>query len=175
MTALRFCWAVLTWIAYEVVFLPLVLLGPFVVPVAIRYRVWRTSAITGRLIATAPRALHLWGNEEDGYAPDSYGDARRTWSLWRRMFTWAAIRNPVGNLRFVRALHPPPQPWRIRILRGRYWVLIWQGAFYRLELSHGRWWLGIGWKYRESDATAVAPDDWRRFGVGFGLRLKRAA
>ena len=49
--------------------------------------VWRGGALTW-----------LWGNEEDGvFGPQVYNPSMTKW----RAFVWSALRNPVGNLRFL--------------------------------------------------------------------------
>lgn len=166
----RLIWAIFTWLIYELLSGVLVVLGLLLVPLAIELGHCETSRITGKLIYTAPRALWLFGNDEDGYQPDWYRILNPTWSAWRRMFMWAAIRNPVSNLRFIKSLHPPQRADRVQwITRGAF-TFVWQGLFSRLIYDGHRSWFAIGWKYEpiKEDATG-----WQSFGQGFGLRLKR--
>lgn len=170
MIVIRFLWLALTVILYECIALPLAVLGLFLVPLAIAFRQLEPArAAPGRVITNAPRWLWLWGNDEDGYQPDWYAAAHPQWSAWRRMYIWAAIRNSVNNLRFVRALHPPPNPARYRTWRRGVVTLIWQGWASRLIVNERTWWLAIGWKYDPDSEPAY----WQQFGCGFGIRLKR--
>ena len=52
--------------------------------------------------------MWIWDNEEDGLAPLWYYEKYPSWSPFRRMFTWAAIRNSVNNLQRVKYLNCPP-------------------------------------------------------------------
>jgi len=169
----RFLWAIVSILAYELLTLPLTILGFVVVPVAIYRGRWQISPINGRTIYTAPRWLWLWGNDEDGYDPQWYREANPTWGPLRRMYTWAALRNSVNNLRFVKLLNPPPVPSRVKFAAINHnATLVWQGAFSRIIWTTRTHWYGAGWKYDPGDANGVSDTDWRRFGVGFGIRRK---
>ena len=175
----RLAWALLTFIVYDVLsFVLLIVPGYFIVPVAILFRVMEMSPITqgGPPIVNAPFLLWLWGNDEDGYEPEWYVKATPTWNRYVRMWVWAAWRNAANNLRFVKALHPPPVVGEVQaITRYRSWgrvELVWQGLFCRLNIYTPKWEFRIGWKYELWDATQPCTD-WRRFGCGFGTRFIR--
>jgi hypothetical protein len=172
MTALRFAWAILTWTVYQVVTLPLDIAGLFLVPIAI----WRgqtiTSPVTGKQIFTAPTWMWLYGNDQEGY------DAPLTYTLhpylpdFLRRYCWAALRNRVNNLRFIKCIHPPPNPLRIKFVRGWNWWLCWQGPLYgfRYNKRNGAA-VKIGWRYDPDDIHGIRYDDWRKYGCGFTFRL----
>lgn len=116
---LRILPAVPVWLAYQLIMLPLIILGfPLCAVGALWYQY--QFKFTGHTRATPilhwPRWMWLWDNEEDGIDGDpwtSAGDepknpewfeATAGWFLWRRIFVWSAWRNSVGNARFTRAL-----------------------------------------------------------------------
>lgn len=170
---LRLVWAVISIATYELLTLRLTILGFLVVPLAIYRGQWQISPINGRTIFTAPRWLWLWGNLEDGYDPQWYREANPEWGAFKRMYIWAAIRNSVNNLRFIKALNPPPVPERIRFAAVNHsCTLCWQGAFSRIVWTSKTHWYGCGWKYDPQDQQGISDKDWRRFGVGFGIRRK---
>lgn len=174
-TALRFVWGLLTWVGYNLIsVLILQTLGYFLVPLVILLRRKEISYVTGKEIINAPRWLWLWGNDEDGLDPDWYRTATSGWNKYVRMWVWAAWRNPVNNLRFLKPLHPPPVIGKVKYesykVRGYTIWFIWQGWATRLVIiTPSNKWLTVGWKYWIDDAT-VECTDWRRFGVGFGTR-----
>lgn len=60
-----------------------------------------------------PKLAWLWDNDEDGVFPAFYAREHLNWSVWRIIFTWTALRNPVNNLRFVRGVSLKGRPlWR---------------------------------------------------------------
>jgi hypothetical protein len=169
-TALRFIWAFFTFAVYQVLMIPLNLLGFIVVPFAIWFGRVQPS-VFGTPIFSAPRALWLWGNQQEGYDSDFAKALYPGWSTFWRRYSWAAWRNKTNNVRFVKFFHPPPDPKRIQFKVRKRWILCWQGPFYRFEYT---WPSGalttIGWRYKPSDIGGLAEDDWRRFGCGFGAR-----
>lgn len=48
-----------------------------------------------------------------------------------------------------------------------------QGAFSRIVWTTKTHWYGVGWKYDPQDQQGISNTDWRRFGVGFGIRRKK--
>ena len=172
--AIRMLWALATFIVYNAITLVLQVIGFVLVPVAIWLSIEEVSFITGRTIRNAPRWLWLWGNDEDGYDPLWWIIARKDWKPFRRMWVWAAFRNPVNNLRFIKALHPPPVVGKIKQEEWHpSWgtiQLVWQGLFCRLNIYTENWELRMGWKYEVWDIVTPCKD-WRRFGVGFGTRF----
>lgn len=60
-----------------------------------------------------PAWAWIWDNQEDGVDPMWYRDAHANWPASLREFTWAALRNPVNNLRYVRGVSLKGRPlWR---------------------------------------------------------------
>lgn len=175
MIYLRIAWAAISIAAFWLlVCLPLTIIGFFVTPIGIALRRVIPSPITGLPIEVPPAFLFLWGNNQEGYSPVWYAEYRPKWPAWLRRYEWAAWRNSCNNLRFVKALHPPPDPARIcfSYLRPNL-LLIWQGAFHRIIWTRPNGTLLAGWKYDVSDAVGVRENDWRRYGVGFGIRWRR--
>lgn len=105
--------ALAQWAALIVVRAILILAGLLVVAVAVPFRVPVASLSDGRPIINLPRWAWLWGNDFDGLL----GDKRGWWAdntpfgwpvdSFAAMWWWAAIRNPVNNLRFVPGLNCP--------------------------------------------------------------------
>lgn len=106
----------LSWILlFFFVKLPLMLLGLFVIPIALRFRT--TSPVTDparqtypfRMIVHLPKWAWIWDNEPEGAMswmkrwPDLIWFGKPPTSLWA-MYQWLAIRNPSNNLKFVRGL-----------------------------------------------------------------------
>lgn len=85
----------------------LVLIGLFVVAIALPFRVDGVSGSDGRRISNLPRCVWIFGNDYDGVL----GDKRGWWAAntpfklpvdhFISMYTWAALRNPVNNKRFT--------------------------------------------------------------------------
>lgn len=170
---MRFIVAACGWMLHLSIFVPLAIIGLFAVPVAIVCRHSEWSLITGQWITNAPRWLWLWGNDEDGFCSvEARRHYRPNWPLALNMWWWAAIRNPVGNLRFIQSLYPPPEADRIRFLIAGSWVLTWQGWRHHLEWHVGGHIYTIGWKYYPTDANPFAELGWRAHGCGFALRRK---
>lgn len=105
--------AALQWTALFIIRLALILLGLPIVALAIPFRRLGSSASDGRAIANLPRWAWLWGNDFDGLL----GDKRGWWAdntpfgvavdSFLAMWWWAAVRNPVNNLRFVPGVSCP--------------------------------------------------------------------
>lgn len=179
----RFLISIPMWVVFELCTWVLVFFGLLIVPVAIMFRQVIPSPIDGRPITTAPDWLWLWGNDEEGYCSQFAKDngppawvAKLITSPSFSMWWWAAIRNTVDNLRFVRWLCPPPDKNRIQFLQGAWWALTWQGWLHHLTVIKFGYEFTVGWKYYPSDkaVTNEAAYGWRRFGCGFALRLRKA-
>lgn len=168
-TGLLFAWAILTWIAYSILTLPLNVLGLLLIPFCIWFGHTETSYITNVPIFTAPRALWLWGDDEDGYDPVVWQQANPTWGCFKRMYVWGALRNSVNNLRFVKWLNPPPVPAKIKSIVTPTWWLCGQGILFGWQYTGQDYIYSAGWKYNPSDALDIKIG-WRKYGVGFGLR-----
>ena len=119
--------AMLQWAVLLVVRVVLIVAGLPVVAVAIPFRVSSVSASDGRAIVNLPRWAWLFGNDYDGLQ----GDKRGWWTdntpfgwpvdSFASMWWWAAIRNPVNNLRFVPGISCPVSECLITY-RGHYSV-----------------------------------------------------
>jgi len=156
-------------LAYLISNLALTVVGFFVIPVAILFGKTKLS-LTGVNIFSAPRGLWLFGNDEDGYDPNWYRILHPTWGVFKRRWVWAAFRNSVNNLRFIKVLNPPPQMDKIQYRRWGNLYFIWQGIFCRfVYIGKTGTWYTLGWKYWTIDA-ALPCKDIRKFGVGFGAR-----
>lgn len=96
---------VLEWLFLIAFRLVLIVLGLFVVPVALLFTRGGTSVSDGRPIEILPDWAWLWSNDFDG----TLGDKRRWWDVhapfglgahhFFSKFIWLAVRNPVNNLR----------------------------------------------------------------------------
>ena len=97
--------ALAQWLFLFVCNAVLMILGLLVVAVAIPFRVPGVSVSDGRPIVNLPRWAWLFGNDYDGLL----GDKRGWWAAntpfgWAAtsfgaMYAWAALRNPVNNMR----------------------------------------------------------------------------
>lgn len=167
----------LLWIPYLIVSLILMVLGLLLVPIAIRFGQIIQSPINRTSIFTAPDWLWLWGNDEEGYDSDNARSKFRSdMTEWERMYRWAAIRNPIGNLRFVKWMHPPQQAAKVQwVVRGN-WAFIYQGWLSRLvwndfnRVYETGPYASIGWKY---EAVKQDAEGWQEHGQGFSLRWVR--
>lgn len=109
---IRLFWAYPVWVFFIHCWLPLCLVGHFVIPVLIyignRQLVWRWrpySEVYKQHYNGFPNWAYIWSNEGDGVlgSPDYlYEKYKLNWSLFRIAWTWSAVRNPVNNLRFVK-------------------------------------------------------------------------
>ncbi|MBL1321515.1 MAG: hypothetical protein COA63_010720 [Methylophaga sp.] len=107
--------AIISWlILFLLVKLPLYVLGIFVVPIALRWRI--TSPVRDplkqsyptRMIVNLPKWAWIWGNASEGAMswmkkwPEICWDKnpKSLLSMWQ----WLAIRNPSNNLKFTRGL-----------------------------------------------------------------------
>ena len=163
---------------------PLQLIGLIAVPIGLLLpTVTRPSRkYAGRTI-TAFRSPLLWlfGNEEDGLAPAWYVWANKGRDTFWVRFKWLALRNPVGNLRFVPWINPKIVPSRIRFVgadreppRGTAgWFYVWQGAYSGVRLQSRNWRIWIGWKLKPDDRNGIDPRDMRAPRCGFAFQLKR--
>ncbi len=171
MIYLRFAFAVVQFLVIWLFFLPLTVLGFFLVPLAILFRRSEVSPITGALIVNAPSWLWLWGNDQEGLLPEWYRIYRPTWPWWFRAWEWAAWRNSANNLRFVRPWNPPLVPENVEKLDSEWLTVMWDGWRHRAIVYTDKAVFLFGWKldvtYWPDEAT-----DWRKYGVGFGFRRK---
>jgi hypothetical protein len=100
----RLIYAIPSWILFECISIPLMLLGWIVVPVA---------AICGAYVKTDDNLakpndgpiyhftwkwMYIWDNWEDGIANQNY---KKFDSMFMRIVYWSCLRNPTNNLRTV--------------------------------------------------------------------------
>jgi hypothetical protein len=105
--------AILQWTFLFVANVILDLIGLVVVAIAIPFRVDGKSLSDGRPIKNLPKCVWLFGNDYDGLL----GDKRMWWAAntpfglpadhFISMYTWAALRNPVNNMRLTNMFSCP--------------------------------------------------------------------
>lgn len=103
---IQFLWLFLCNVVLDIV-------GLFVVAAAIPFRVDGKSLSDGRPIKNLPKCVWLFGNDYDGLL----GDKRMWWAAntpfglpvdhFIPMYTWAALRNPVNNMRLTNMFSCP--------------------------------------------------------------------
>jgi hypothetical protein len=153
------------WAAYLAIDGALAVVGAVAaVPLAIALRRPMRSPVNGNPIVNAPRWLWIWGNDEDGLDPIWYAVIHPTWGAWRRMYTWAAIRNSVNNLRFLPGFGVRWYAEKCHSVEAGRFQLTWQDVRYRLVVSLKNGWVALGWKYEAAAARGQR--------VGFGFRRK---
>ena len=164
--------AALQWTTLIILRLALILLGIPIVALAIPFRRAAVSASGGREIVNLPRWAWLWGNDFDGLL----GDKRGWWAdntpfgvavdSYLAMWWWAAVRNPVNNLRFVPGITCPVSDCTVEY-RGNYVVedKPGQGGFqFVIARKQSSIWYGLYWVH-EWSAT-------RAFVVRLGYKIK---
>lgn len=164
-----------TWILMSVLSLVLTVIGFFVVPLALALARQRITPYSGgEYIWVPPRWLWLWGNDQEGYDPRWYQIYRPTWHPWLRRYEWAAWRNPVNNLRFVKWLRPTPG--KARLHWGGSAMFLTRGIFSRLIVTLDNGDLLIGWKIDPMaahwDPTTAMPRLWEVLPWGYGVRYR---
>lgn len=138
--------AAASWTAMFIIRVVLAVLGLPLVALGLNYIRSDDSVKTGRAILNMPRWLWLWGNDADGLLGDNRGwwddnadkevffgllpllrkvipgipvlDATHPLAMW----WWAAIRNPVNNLRYVSWFNCVPSEHDIELLGGQEFV-----------------------------------------------------
>lgn len=195
--ALRILGSVPFWLLRIAIFLPLAIVGVPLVYVLSRLH-WceqRPSPKFDRTVLQwrTPWLFSLWSNAEDGVDGLRGDDPNQSWwqektaafSPQKRIFIWAAIRNPVDGLRWVRALNPILRPELVRSIGMDHepaegeggWYYAWlAGTPYsciRYETKHFRFWLGT--KVKPEDAKGLQPNDGRALGCDFSMQFKRVA
>jgi hypothetical protein len=150
------------------------LIGFVVVAIAIPFRVNGISKSDGRPIVNLPRWAWLFGNDYDGLLGDSHGTwaASTPWGLpvdsFISMYTWAALRNPVENMRFL-PLWSCPLSECVATYKGQSFVrdkpesVGWQ--FVTIKRKAGGWmhWYSFYWVHAWNDTNALV--------VRFGFKV----
>jgi len=139
------------------------LLGLVVVAVAIPFRVSGVSVSDGRSIVNLPRWVWLWGNDFDGLLGDKHG----TWAAstpfglpadsFIAMYTWAALRNPINNMRGLSLFACPVADCTISgygqgYVRDKPGLGGWQFVIAKRGL---RRWYGFYWVHQWSETRAL--------------------
>ena len=168
-------WGILAFLAVEVcVFLPLYIVG---IPMAWCASRW-VPMVPGpsrifperQILAYRWRWIDWWvGNYEDGAAPEG-------WTAFR----WF-LRNPVCNLRFTPIISTVPGPDTRRVGSvdeippdgAPGWFLAWRGPYVGFRWQCRTWGVWLGWKVNPRDARFIAPDDYRRWGLGTACQVMR--
>lgn len=130
-----------------------------------------------------------WNNAEDGVDGLRGGAVEQQWwadktsgmSSARRIWMWAAVRNPVDSLRFVPVINPKIDSARVRFVGMDHepakgeggWYFAWQGLYSCIRYETKSWRLWLGWKLKPQDAAGVRPDDPRSIRCDFAMQLKR--
>ncbi|WP_313135525.1 DUF7338 family protein [Stutzerimonas nitrititolerans] len=175
--------ALIQWALLIVARVALIVIGLPVVALAIPFRTEGVSASDGRAIVNLPRWAWMFGNDYDGL----FGDKRGWWAdntpfgwpvgSFAAMWWWAAIRNPVNNLRLVPGISCPVSECLITY-RGHYsvedkpdrggWQFVtakrhsgssrWYGFYFVHEWSKTRAFvIRIGYKIKPSHAGSDEP------------------
>jgi hypothetical protein len=176
--------SLILWPLYLAVFLVLAIIGLVLLLPLSLLKAWRwrfTRVFPDLREVSAWRGGWLtwvWGNEEDGVTgPDWWLRRTKGSKAWLVAYRWSALRNPVNNLRFIRAINPVIDPKRVRAVRWDSGFFCWQGAFagvMHFPVIRGqvfRFWLG--WKLKPEDRHGVPATDFRAHGCGFAIQFKR--
>jgi len=103
---------VLSWLPVAVVNIALILFGLVAVPIGL--------AISGGTQANWPRIFWLWGNNEEWVPLWWFDQAEQRGAVVRAFprFWWLAIRNPVGNVRYLFSDRVPniDTNWRLPLI-----------------------------------------------------------
>lgn len=94
MMYLRILLGVIVWLLYIVCFVPLLIIGWILIPIAAAFGAYKGSP-PGIYHFTWP-FMYIWDNEEDGVANNSYSGYV---DMFMRIVSWSCVRNPVNNLR----------------------------------------------------------------------------
>lgn len=154
--AIQFLWLFICNVVLDII-------GLFVVAVAIPFRVDGKSLSDGRPIKNLPNCVWLFGNDYDGLLGDKRGwwDANTPFGLpadhYIPMYTWAALRNPVNNMRLTNMFSCPVEGSTITY-KGKEHVRDhpneggWQ--FVTTE-NNGKRWYGFYWVHQWSETRAL--------------------
>ncbi len=189
--ALRILLSILVWFVRIVVFAIPAVVGFIVIPLLIctgRYRM-RPSKHFDRSVLQFPWWAWPLSNQEDGVDGLRGGDPAQAWWAektqgWpdaKRIFVWAAIRNPVDNLRFVPLLNPRLVPAKVRFVGMDHepakgeggWYFAYQGIYSCIRFETTTWRLWVGTKIKPTDRFGISDTDPRKIRCDFALQFKR--
>lgn len=176
--------ASLQWIPLVLMRIVLIVCGFVVVAIGIPFRVEGVSGSDGRRIVNLPKWLWLFGNDYDGLL----GDKRGWWEentpfgvkvdSFLAMWWWAAVRNPVNNMRFMDRYSAPVSgdevtiDWRgdeivedkigmggIRLCWSQVGKKKWYGFYMVKEYGNGRAFVcRFGFKVKPSHAGLIGEE-----------------
>lgn len=146
-------------------------------------RKWgRTVNEVGRTIwVWTPQWAWLWSDNDQGICP---GLVPSRWDA----FKWTAVRNKVGNLRFLKPFGFWIHPSRVRSVGNAhdlylplpataqdfFWNYTWHGCYTGLWIVwRNRVQLRIGWALTPADADGIEPGNLRQMWCGFTFQLQR--
>ena len=144
----RMILAIPCWIAYQVfIFIPLMLLGWIVVPIATALKAYRidvkmvgdnkSTGTPKKIFHFTWKAMFIWDNVEDGIYNDTYWKAP---NVFLQIVYWSCLRNPVNNLRVAPVLSCKIKADKVRFL----------GSFTKREDNWNDWdtsWESVTRKY----------------------------
>lgn len=178
------------------IFLPLVLLGWILIPLAVLFKAYKAIPMLGLLDGNGdPRVdyhftwkfMHVWDNWEDGIAAGK--QYKNMGSIPKQIIYWSCIRNPVNNLRIIPYLSCKIDPTKVNYIGGPHksmeafdkkppvpeWFFAWQGIysniFWQFKLFGKLRRLWIGWKIFPSDILRTE-FGYRKNGAGFAIQFK---
>lgn len=192
---LRLIYSIPMWLIFQLcIFLPLVLLGWVLVPIAAACRAYKMTDLNIEKPADGPifhftwPFMWLWDNEGDGIANLNY---KVYPTMFQQIIYWSCSRNPVNNLRYVPYLALKIAPEEVRFCgsyetamsyeSGRhypYWSFTWQGAYSNIRIQYRSpitdkltefWW---GWKLWPQDTHGLKPGSFRYISAGFALQWR---
>lgn len=171
----RVLYLVVGVLLFEVFFIPGLILGALVFPLAWRYAPkgldWSILSRKGIIQRFDNRFLDAWfGNREDGLIAFWWRRDHPEWGEFRLAYTWF-LRNPLANLRYIKPFGFVPIPKKIRSIDRRKdgfgWYLAWQGFYTCWMWQTKKFKVWIGWKLKPEDVNGI--DDWRAYGVSCGV------
>lgn len=181
------------WLARLAVLLLFAIVGVPIVGVLALAKVARSrrSRYFGRDVMQFPSLFWLWNNAEDGVdglrggdpAQQWWADKTAGWSPQKRIFVWAAFRNPVDSLRWVPILNPQLVVRDVRFVgmdhepaKGENgWYFAWMGIYSCIRVERRGWRFWLGTKLKPDDAEGLRPGDARAIRCDFACQLKRVA
>lgn len=157
--------ACLQWLFLLACNIVLLVVGLPVVALAIPFRVAGVSLSDGRAIVNLPAWVWLFGNDYDGLL----GDKRGWWAAntpfgvavdsFLAMWWWAAVRNPVNNMRLVSLWSCPVSQCDVTYygqaaVRDAPGEGGWQFVIAKRRAGGWRRWYGFYWVHQWSDTRA---------------------